>query len=213
MLNHEAEPSRQRAQLRELEKENVKYIPVDPETSGLKWQVTKNGLVGPITMVKGLGGRTAREYVLARDRGGDLPKRAMNLLKDPATPLDSLSPIAETIKANHPDLKEINIFSEPTAVDELGSSARRDILLLLRLVKAQPRKDEKNGGTKMTAHMEDDTGDIKVFFNHKKYNEYGSKMLDRGRVGKTLWAVKGSQPEGGGIIFCDAVRYLGEFKE
>lgn len=213
LLNHEADPSRQRMQLRELEAEGVSYVPVDPETSGMKWQVTKKGLVGPITLVKGLGARTAQEYVRARDRGVDVPKRAATLLKDPKTPLDSLQPIAKAISENHPDLTKINIFSTPTMVDELGDRAQRDLLLLLRLTKAQPRKDEKSGGTKMTAHMEDDTGEIKVFFNNRKYNDYGAAMLDKGRVGSTLWAVKGSQPEGGGIIFCDAVRFLGEFKQ
>ena len=212
MLNHEKDPSRQRAMLKELEAEGVKYMPVDPETSGLKWQVTKNGLVGPITMVKGLGGRTAKDYVQARDRGADLPKRALTLLANPSTPIDSLTPVRDAIARNHPDLKAINIFSEPTPVEELGENARRDILLFLRLIKATPRKDEKTNGTKMTCLMEDDTGEIKVFFNGRKYNEYGSKILDTGKVGKTLWAVKGSQPQGGGIIFCDMVRYLGEFE-
>ena len=213
LLNHEADPSRQRLQLRELEVEGVSYVPVDPETSGMKWQVTKNGLVGPITLVKGLGGRTAQEYVRARDRGVDPPKRATNLLKDPKTPLDSLKPIAETIKVHHPDLTAINIFSAPTPVDELGDKAQRDILLMLRLIKAQPRKNDKTGGTKMTALMEDDTGEVKVFFNDSKYIQYGVPMLDKGRVGTTLWAVKGSQPDGGGIVFVDAIRYLGEFKQ
>lgn len=213
LLNHEAEPSRQRLQLKELEAEGVSYVPVDAETSGLKWQVAKNGLVGPISLVKGLGGRTAKEYVRARDRGVDPPKKAVNLLKDPKTPLDSLRPIEQAIRQHHPDLTAINIFSKPTAVDELGERPARDILLFLRLVKAQPRKDDKSGGTKMTAVMEDDTGQIKVFFNNTKYQSYGQAMLDRGRVGTTLWAVKGSQPEGGGIIFCDMVRYLGEFKK
>lgn len=213
LLNHEDDPSRQRLQLKELEDEGISYVPVDPETSGMKWQVTKNGLVGPITLIKGMGGRTAQEYVIARERGVDLPKRAVNLLKDPKTPLDSLRPIEQTIAKLHPDLTKINIFSKPTPVDELGSTAQRDILLMLRLIKAQPRKDDKSGGTKMTALMEDDTGEIKVFFNDRKYTEYGGPMLDRGRVGTTLWAVKGSQPDGGGIIFCDAIRFLGEFKQ
>lgn len=213
LLNHEADPSRQRLQLKELESEGISYVPVDPETSGMKWQVTKNGLVGPITLVKGLGGRTALEYIRARDRGVDPPKRAITLLKNPVTPLDSLKPIQETIKRHHPDLTAINIFSAPVHVDELGDKAQRDILLMLRLIKAQPRKDDKSGGTKMTALMEDDTGEIKVFFNNRKYNDYGAAMLDKGRVGTTLWAVKGSQPDGGGIVFCDAVRYLGEFKQ
>lgn len=210
MLNHEQNESRQRAMLKELEAEGITYRPVDPETSGMKWQVTKNGLVGPITAVKGLGTRTAQEYVQARDAGRDLPKRALTLLANPLTAVDSLSPISDAIRRNHPDLKAINIFSEPTPVEELGDKPRRDILMFLRSVKATPRKDDKSGGTKMTVLMEDDTGEIKCFFNNRKYNEFGTKMMDTGKIGKTLWAVKGSQPEGGGIVFVDMIRYLGE---
>jgi len=213
LLNHEDDASRQRLQLKELEDEGVSYVPVDPETSGLKWQVTRNGLVGPISLVKGLGKRTAQEYIRARDRGVDPPKRAVTLLKDPKTPLDNLRPISKSISDNHPDLTKINIFSTPTPVDTIGERAQRDILLFLRLVNAKPRKDDKSGGMKMTALMEDDTAQIKVFFNNTKYEGFGKDMLDRGRVGTTLWAVKGSVPDGGGIVFCDMVRYLGEFRE
>lgn len=212
MLNHEGTPERQRIMLREMADEGVEYKPVDPENSGLKWQVVDGMLVGPITLVKGLGLKTAKEYIRARDAGMALPKRALKLMEDPATPLDSLTPVADAIARNHPDLTAINIFSKPVPVDQLGDRAERDLLLFLRLMKATPRKDEKNGGTKMTCVMEDDTGEIKVFFNPKNYEKFGTKMLDAGRPGKTLWAVKGSQPAGGGIIFADLVRSLGSFE-
>jgi len=213
MLNHEAKPERQRMMLREMRDEGIAYVPVDAELSGMKWQVTDKGLVGPLTIVKGLGLRTAQEFLRQRERGGDLPKRALKLISSPSTALDSLNPVTEGIAKNHPDLTAINIFSAPTLIDELGADARRDLLLMGRLIKATPRKDEKTGKTKMTALLEDDTGDIKIFFNPRKYEEFGVKMLDSGRVGKTLWAVKGSTPDGGGIVFVDMVRFLGEFEE
>lgn len=213
MLNHEAKPERQRMMLREMEDEGISYKPVDPETSTLKWRVTPAGLVGPLTIVKGLGHRTALEYLRARDRGEELPKRASKLLNEPSTPLDSLTPIRNAIATNHPNLEDINIFSEPTPIDEMPAEKVRDILIMGRLIKATPRKDEKSGGTKMTCVLEDDTSDIKFFINNRKYEEFGAKMLDSGKVGKTLWAVKGSTPDGGGIIFADRVRFLGEFQE
>lgn len=213
MLNHEKDTSRQRMMLRELEAEGINYQPVDAASSGLKWQVTDAGLVGPLTLVKGLGASTAKEYLRARERGADLPKRASKLLAEPKTPLDSLRPVERSIATNHPDLTAINIFSKPTEIDTIGTNAQRDVLLMGRLIKATPRKDDKKGGTKMTAVLEDDTGDIKIFFNPRKYEEFGTKMLDAGRVGSTLWAVKGSVPDGGGIVFVDMVRSLGEFRE
>lgn len=213
MLNHEAKPERQRLMLREMADEGISYKPVDPETSVMKWQVTSAGLVGPLTIVKGLGHRTALEYLRARERGEELPKRASKLLSSPTTPLDSLEPIKLAISANHPDLTEINIFSEPTPIDELPVDKTSNLLIMGRLIKATPRKDDRSGGMKMTCVIEDDTGEIKVFINNRKYNEFGTKMLDAGRVGKTLWAIKGSTPQGGGIVFADMVRSLGAFEE
>lgn len=209
MLNHEAKPERQREMLRELEAEGVKYKPVDPETSGLKWKVSEKGLVGPITNVKGMGAKTAAEYVRARDAGSAPPKRALTLLANPATQLDSLTPIRDAISKNHPDLKQINIFSEPTEVSEIGEEARKGVMVFVRTIKATPRADEKWGGTKMTMICEDDSGEIKVFLNNRKYAQFGRDIMDAGRVGKTLFAVKGSTPDGGGIIFADQVRFLG----
>ncbi len=212
MLNHEADPSRQRAMLKELAAEGVAYLAVDPDTSGMKWQVTKNGLVGPITLVKGLGEKTAREYLRARDAGQPLPKRVVKLLSAAVTQLDSLSPVIDAIKRNHPDLNAINIFSDPTPIAELGEMAQRDVMIFARFLKATPRKDEKKGGTKMTAIVEDDTGDLKIFFNPDKYEQYGTRLLEAGRPGKTLWAIKGSTPQGGGILFVDIIRSLGDFE-
>lgn len=212
MLNHEQEPGRQRLMLKEMEAEGVSYRPVDPDYSSFKWQVNGDVLIGPISLVKGLGEKTAKEYIRAREGGLPLPKRALTLLKDPLTPLDSLTPIADSIKRNHPDLSAINIFTDPLAVEEVGSQASKNILLFLRLIKATPRPDPKSGGTKMTCLMEDDTGEIKVFLNNRNYNNFGVKMLDAGRPGKTLWAVKGSTPDGGGIVFADMVRALGAFE-
>lgn len=211
MLNHEAKPERQREMLRELRDEGVSYQPVDPETSGMKWMVTKNGLVGPITNIKGMGYKTALAYVAARNNGTEIPKRATTLLREAKTSLDSLTPISDQIKKHHPDLKAINIFSEPTEVISLGDQAQKNVLLFLRTLKATPRPDEKFGNTKITFLMEDDTGEIKVFSGGKNYQNIGKKIMDAGRIGKTLWAVKGSIPQGGGIVFADMVRFLGEF--
>jgi len=189
----------------------VTYLPVDPKTSGMKWQVTSAGLVGPITNVKGIGRKTAEAYISARDTGTDMPKRALTLLADARTQVDSLQPVAEAIAKNHPDLTAINIFNKPVPVSELGTTQRKGVMVFVRTVKATPRPDEKNGGTKMTILCEDDTGEIKVFISSRNFHTLGKKILDEGRIGKTLWAIKGSMPDGGGIIFVDLVRFLGEF--
>lgn len=208
MLNHENDPERQRIMLREITAEGVEYQPVDPMKSGLKWQAAGGRLVGPLTMVKGLGKKTAERFLIEREATGSLPKRALRLLENPITPLDTLEPVRHAIRKNHPDLTAVNIFSEPNPIGSVGDQELRDKLFMGLVIKAFPKKS-KNGGNQMTCILRDDTGEIRFFINDRKYDDLGKKILESGPIGKTLWAVKGSTPAGGGIIWADMVRFLG----
>lgn len=212
MLNHEREPSRQLIMLREMEAEGIDYTPVDKDHSTMKWQVAGGRLIGPITLCKGLGQKTAQAYINARDAGLEPPKRALSLLEKPTTPLDDLRPISGAIRRNHPDLTAINIFSTPERTCDLGEDKRQGVLVAGLLKMAKSRPDEKWGGNKMTGVIEDDYGDVRFFISSKKFERMAKKMLDAGRVGETLWAVKGTLADGGGMIFADNVRFLGTTK-
>lgn len=212
MLNHEINPERQLIMLREMEAEGIEYTPVDKDLSGMKWKVGRGRLLGPITLCKGLGIKTAQAYVNARDSGLPPPKRALELLSKPATPLDNLRPIGEAIRRNHPDLAELKIFSKPERCDELGTGKRSGVLVTGLMKQAKSRPDERWGGTKMTGVLSDDYGEVRFFISSKKFDKIGRKMLDEGRVGETLWAIKGTLADGGGMIFVDMVRSLGSTK-
>ena len=215
MLNHEADPERQRQMLVELQAEGVDYQPFDAKHSGLKWQPlyhegsNRGRLLGPLTLVKGLGPRRAEQYLDARKNGKELPASVVRILDGGKTPLDTLEPVKVAVARNHPDLTAMNIFSDPTPIGTVGEQELRDRLFIGLLVKATSKKSKDGLGDQMTCILRDDTGEIRLFINKDKYQALAVKMMEAGSVGKTLWAVKGSTPPGGGIVWVDMVRCLG----
>lgn len=55
--------------LRELAKEGVEYVPIDPDHSAMNWKVANGRLVGGIMNAKGYGPVKAMKYIEARDAG------------------------------------------------------------------------------------------------------------------------------------------------
>lgn len=211
MLNHESDPERQRQMLVELAEEGIHYKPFDPEQSGLKWMPNsdRSVLLGPLTLVKGLGRKRAEQYIDARQSGKTLPAATARILSSGKTPLDTLEPVKAAVARNHTDLEELNIFSKPYPIGDVGEQELKDKLLIGLLIKATAKKSKDGRGDQLTCILRDDTGEIRLFINQKNYESIGRKLLESGPVGKTLWAVKGSTPKGGGIVWTDMVRFLG----
>jgi DNA-directed DNA polymerase III PolC len=209
--------NKQLEMLRELREEGIDYVPVGPD-SGNRWKVTMEGnqkkLLGPITNIKGVGKKMADAYQLSMELGKPDEKVAKKI-RDSSTIVDSLYPIEDAIKRNYPDLRAINIVNAPTPLGQLAAvdverrQGDRGVLVFGLLVKGKARQDEKWGGTKLTAHIKDDTGNCRIFISNKKYDAIGRKMLEAGKVGDTIWAIKGTLAEGGDMIFVDLVRSLG----
>lgn len=55
--------------LRELDREGVRYTPIDPDFSDMNWKVADGRLVGGIQNAKGYGAVKAMKYVQAREAG------------------------------------------------------------------------------------------------------------------------------------------------
>lgn len=87
--------------LREMKTEGVDYIAYDPELSTDKWAVaTKEGkkvLIGPLTLIKGLGVKSVQQILGARARGEELPDSLKKKLAGAKTEIGSLYPIRESI--------------------------------------------------------------------------------------------------------------------
>ena len=226
-LDAEADPAKQLAFLRELDKEGITYTPVDPDHSTHKWEVADKGnqkvLVGPLTAIKGVGSAKVNEVIAARNGGRELRPALRKQLETAKTEIDSLTPIADRIKEIHPDLTEINIFSKPMAIKDVRPGVRGDVMIFALAKKIAPRDEneainiQKRNGKILTGPTQslntfftDDTDEIFCKIDRFAYERLGRKIVEQGKSGKSLYAIKGTIPPNFRMIQVKAVRYLGE---
>ena len=229
-LSHEDDTMRQIQLLRELDAEGFKYVPVDAEQSTDKWTVgTRDGqevLVGPLSAVHGIGPKTVQSILGARKRGDAMPEKAQKLMKAPVTPIDSLWPVRDAFQRLMPDPAERQIFSPPVPVDQVQiQQDDYDVLVFVTLSKINPRDENevvivarrgyeiKDGLTSsLNLQLTDDTDTIFGKIDRWKYPKIGREIVDRGRPGKALYAVKGRVRGGGSfrMIMIKNIRYIGD---
>ncbi|MEE8263238.1 MAG: DNA polymerase III subunit alpha [Gammaproteobacteria bacterium] len=232
-LTHESDPTRQIQLLREMAAEGYDYLPVDKEYSTDKWTVGERDgrrmLVGPLSAVKGIGPKIVAGILGARARGERMPSRAEKLLQAPVTPIDSLWPIRDAIHRHMPDPAARNIFTPPVTIKSIEirpqdysvlvfcTLSRIDLHNENEAVKIARRGHEIKDGptTSLNLQMIDDTDTIFGKINRWKYKELGKPVVDRGRPGKALYAVKGTVRGGGDFrfIMIKNIRHIGDVDE
>lgn len=229
-LSHEDTAMRQIQMLREMKAEGYDYIPVDAKLSDLKWKVGfkdgKKCLVGPLHNVKGIGPKMVSQILSARKRGEPMPDRAAKLLNDPKTDIDSLWPIRDGFKRHMPDPLERNIITPPTAIiDAQVTSQDQSFMFFCTPTKINPRDENevvnvarrgyeiKDGKTQsLNLQITDDTDTIFAKVTRFDWEKLGRPIVDRGRPGKALYAIKGTMRADTSfrMITIKAVRYIGD---
>jgi DNA polymerase III alpha subunit len=230
-LTHETDPQRQIELLREMASEGYDYVPVDPELSTDVWTAgVRNGkrvLIGPLSNVKGIGPKLVNSIIGARKRGEPLPPRTEKLLKDPKTDIDSLWPVRDAIAKIMPDPLARNIVTQPTPISEARGD---DVMVWAVPIKINPRNENeevnvaKRGGQRIADGKEeflqlrvmDDTGTVLAKVNRFNYDRAGRQIVDKGRPGKSIWALKGKMFEMDGdfrILSIKQARYIGDLDE
>ena len=230
-LNHIDDPMKMISVLREMAAEGYDYVPVDAAKSVLKWSTLnvdgQRKLLGPLTIVKGLGPKTVNQILGARARGERMPARCEKLLKDPKTPIDSLYPIRDRINEIMPDPLERNIVTSPTRIIDITEDHAVDTtFLIIGVAKTINPRDEnetimvarrgyklKSGPlTSLNLQMEDDSGVIYCKITRFKYEQFGTPIVKRGRPGKAIYAVKGTAMAGRRFLMVESVRYIGDME-
>ena len=232
-LSHEKDPMRQIQILREMKAEGYDYVPVDAEKSEDKWTSGwidgKRVLIGPLHNVNGIGPKLMGQVLASRRRGDPMPSRAQKLLSDPKTEIDSLWPIRDAFNRTMPDPMDRNITTPPTPIESIAVAADPyPVLVFCTLAKINPRDEneainvQKRGYeitdgkvNSLNLQLVDDTGSIFGKVNRFKFASLGKEIIDRGRAGKALYAIKG-QVRGSSdfrMISIDAVRYIGDLTQ
>lgn len=224
-LDAEVEPAKQLLILRELATEGIDYMAVDPETSTDKWTVTikdkKKFLVGPLTQIKGFGPATISEILTARKKGEPLRPAVAKRMVNAQTNIDDLFPIDARIKQF--DLEAANIFSRRWSVVDCQCGVEDQVMIIGVVQKINPKDENehinvlkrgyeiKDGKTKsLGLFFYDDTGDIYAKIDRYNFERLAPKIIDRGRIGNAIYAVKGTIPKGFRMISIKAIRYLGD---
>lgn len=184
-------------------------------------------LVGPLSSVKGIGPKLSRTIISDRDEG-KYSKRAEKIFENPTTPIDSLFPIRDAFKKIMPDPEERNILTKPTQigdiVDRKSKLKQYPALVFCTLAKINTRDENeavnvakrgyeiKDGmTTSLNLQLIDDTGQVFGKISRKLYRRFGQEIVDRGGVGKHLYAIKGTiKNESFIMMMIEAVRYIGE---
>jgi DNA polymerase-3 subunit alpha len=228
-LDAESDPLKQIKLLRELHQEGIGYIPFDLEHSTERWTVAERDgckiLIGPLTSIKSIGPSTVIEILGSRTSGEPLRPNLKKRLENAKTEIDSIFPISDAINKKFSSLSDAGIVTEPTEVINAQCGITGDIVIIgvLNRMNIKNENDEvsvqrrgyefKGATTALNMFVADDTDEIFVKISRFDYEKYAKEIIDRGKVGKALYAFKGQVPAGFRMLSVKKVKFLGFLDE
>jgi DNA polymerase III alpha subunit len=230
-LDAESDPIRQIAILRELEEEGIGYVSIDRERSNALWSPIVDGdhryLIGPLTNIKGFGPATVEEIITMRKRGEALRPAVQKRLDEARTEIDTLWPVRDRVSKLYPSLTDANIATAPTPISEVSPEPGWPSHVVIGVAQRIVPRDEnetvkiaQRNGKKMdgpTAYLNlfvrDDTDDIYCRIGRMDYERMGKAIVERGRPGTSLYAVKGTVPPDFRMIRIERIKYLGDMEQ
>lgn len=224
-LDTEALPLNQIHILRELQEEGISYVPIDIENSTERWVPTEVGenrqrmLVGPLTQIHGIGPAFVREILTCRKDGKPIREALMKKLINPKTAIDSLYPIQTALK-NKIDGK---VQTKPTPIKQVQIGLQGEVVVIGVLTKIAPKDENeaqnvaKRGGKVFSGPTQalnlfimDDTDEIFAKVDRFSYDWLGVPIVETGKPGKAIWALKGTVPRGFRMLSVNRARYIGD---
>jgi hypothetical protein len=230
MLSYVSE-DQQLNMLREMEHEQLPFVAADPKLSTDKWSVTFiNGarqLLGPLTNIVGIGPAHCEEILKARVSGMRLSSVAAKALNRCQFKIPNTSPIANRIAEILPDPTARNIISPPTPIKDIQITGAQYQVVTFAVVDKLKIEDEnapeklakRNGrrfdppGTALRMWINDDEDKIRCKVPNWRFTEVAQPMLDRGRAGTAIYAIKGNVPRDFRMIDIIDVKYLGDMEQ
>lgn len=225
-LTLENDSEKQLKILRELDKEGVSYIPVDSENSTDEWRVVNGKLIGPLTLVEGLGPKMVQQILSARARNEPISERAQKLLTNPKTKIDSLYPVKEAI--DKLDFVEHNITFKPKEIMDINPDGFWQdgvgTIGIINSCQIKSENDERriqdrlNRGQKglvegqtnyVDIRLMDDTGEIFAKVGRKEFEDLWPKLEGQIEDGKTLLGVYGTVPPEIKMLLVKRLKVLG----
>lgn len=230
-LDSENDPMNQIKLLRELSEEGVTYVPVDADSSDLRWRpwTNKEGkkvLVGPLTQIHGIGQSTAKEIVDSRESGEEIRPALKKRLANGKTKIGSLWPVADRVRQiTGGDLASIKIVTQPTPIKQVQENGQEQSVVIIGVLDRLAPRDENDQqnvakrGYKYTGptqavnlFFQDDTDRIFAKINRYDYERLAPDVLNRGKAGKAIYAVKGIVPKDFRMVRIQQLKYIGDLE-
>jgi hypothetical protein len=229
-LDAEKDPEKQLQILRELRDEGIDYLPVDPEHSTDRWAIAEREgrklLVGPLTQIHGIGPAKVSVILKARAAGEELSPKIVEQIKKGKTKIDHLYPVQHAVKELHPDLHEIGIVTTPTPINEVQCGIEGNVVIIGIARKIAPKDEneevtvKRRGGKRYSGptaainlFVADDRDEIFVKVNRFLFEKYGREIVERGRAGNAIYAIKGYCPKDFRMISAQQIKYLGDLAD
>lgn len=230
-LTREADADKQLLVLRELAAEGIEYVPVDADTSIDRWVTAEvrgeRRLVGPLQGVRGIGPKGLQQALSARARGEPLPSRVAKALENPVTPVDELYPVTAAFARILPDPSVKNIYSTPLKLVDVEPNGdwQEDVLVFVVLRKAHPRDENDDAKVADRGHkldgptwalnmnIADDTDTMLAKIGRWDYQRWGKPVINRGKIDKALYAMKGTVLPDFRMLLVKQVRYIGDITD
>jgi hypothetical protein len=166
-----------------------------------------------------------KEILTARAAGVPLRETLVKRITDAPTSIDSLYPIAEAINTFHPDLKASGIATKPTPLGKVDKGIIGDIVVvgvaerIAPIDENEPIRVQRRGGRKfppptdaLNIFLRDDTDQLLCRIDRNAFAAIGQPVVERGRPGKALYALKGYVPKSFRMMMVQRVKYLGDLE-
>ena len=230
-LDAETLPDRQIALLRELKQEGIDYKSFDVDHSTDRWQPLKQQdgstiLIGPLTSIKGIGPAFVQEIMTARSNGTPVRPALRARLEAGQTEIDSLFPISDAIKALHPSLPASGIETIPTPCRDVQAGINRAVVVMGVADRLAPideneaiRVMRRNGRrfppptAALNIFLRDDTDRLLCRVDRFNYERIGAPVVEHGKPGKALYALKGYVPYNFRMLMVQRVKFLGDIDD
>ena len=228
-LDAVTDPVRQLNLLRELKAEGVDYLPFDKDASTARWMPTikdgKHLLVGPLTSIKGIGPAGVDEILTARARGIPIRPALAKRLENAKTPIDTLYPVQHRVETIYPDLSEANILTPPKTIVDVQCGLHGQVVIIGVLRKLNLRNENedvnvakrgykvKGPDASLIMFIRDDTDEIFCKIDRWHHERLSTEIMERGRAGKAIYAIKGTCPKDFRMIRVQQIKYIGDMEE
>lgn len=183
--------------------DKLQYIPVDPDTSEVRWTVQNGVMVGGLTNIEGIAEKTAKSIVAARKGKGKLTPSIFRKLSDPKTPFDILFPTDHYWGRLIGDPKSFGLDRGITplkAVQEkgdylvIGKLKKRNLMDLNEYNKVLKRGHElpEEHRWYLNIIIEDDTDSLMCHVDRYDFQRLNGRYLaEHGKIDEDWYLIKG----------------------